>query len=114
MIIGNEETAELIALIQHTLMTYSIAVTAGENSGIRLLLLMMILLGTVTDVTPDLSRDAGNASPASEGGQGMADPLSNLGAESSTRGVNPRSGSATLWFLNVGVRRMRTARIHPA
>ena len=62
-------------------MTYSIAVTAGENSGIRLLLLLLILLDTVTDVTPDLSRDAGNASPASEGGQGMADPLNNLGAE---------------------------------
>ena len=80
MIIGNEETADLIALIQHetmrtkTLMTYSIAVTAGGNSGIRLLLLLLILLGT------------GSASPASEGGQWMADPLSNLGAE------NPHAG----------------------
>ena len=45
MIIGNEETAELIALIQNTLMTYSIAVTAGVNSGIRLLLLLLILAG---------------------------------------------------------------------
>ena len=52
-----------------------------RTARLRLLLLLLILLGTVTDVTPDLSRDAGNASPTSEGGQGMADPLSNLGAE---------------------------------
>ena len=53
----------------------------GKGRSGVLLLLLLILLGTVTDVTPDLSRDAGNASPASEGGQGMADPLNNLGAE---------------------------------
>ena len=42
LIIGNEATAKLFALVQNALMTYSIAVTAGVNSGIRLLLLLIL------------------------------------------------------------------------
>ena len=53
-----------------------------RTARLRLLLLLLILLGTVTDVTPDLRPpSAESESPASEGGQGMADPLNNLGAE---------------------------------
>ena len=53
-----------------------------RTARLRLLLMMMILLGTVTDVAPDLRPpSAESESPASEGGPRMADPLNNLGNE---------------------------------
>ena len=50
--------------------------TAGVRTARLRLLLLLTLLGTVTDVTPDLKPPcAESESPASEGGQRMADPL---------------------------------------
>ena len=70
------------------------------RSGV-LLLLLLILLGTVTDVTPDLSRDPGERVPSVRGGQRMADPLSNLGGGLGTRS-NP---AARLGYTMVFERR---------
>ena len=69
--------------------------TDGVRTARLRLLLLMILLGTVTDVTPDLRPpSAESESPASEDGQEMADPLNNLGAEPTHAGYS--RGSARL------------------
>ena len=72
LIIGNEATAKLFALIQNALIMYSIAVTAGVNSGIRLLLLllMMILAGAAHGrfpMVPCALLDGPLAAPLSRG-----------------------------------------------
>ena len=66
-----------------------------RTARLRLLLLLLILLGTITDATPDLRPpSAESESPASEDGQEMADPLNNLGAEPTHAGYS--RGSARL------------------
>ena len=87
--------------------------TEGVRTARLRLLLLLILLGTVTDVTPDLKPPcAESESPALDDGPRNGRSAQQPRRRAYARGVIPRLGSATRWFLNVGVRPMRTASIH--